>query len=130
MVFNVASYADRLTRQFLLLGGKMVRRQFPDRSAVLALPEQTIINCMGFGAKNIWGDTSLVPVRGQISWLVPQPEARYSLYYSGVSAVSRRDGIVVQYLGPNEDFGYGDPDEDPDPEETSRSLEIITDLFA
>ena len=130
MVFNVASYADRLTRQFLLLGGKMVRRQFPDRSAVLALPEQTIINCMGYGAKNIWGDTSLVPVRGQISWLVPQPEARYSLYYSGVSTVSRRDGIVVQYLGPNEDFGYGDPDEDPDPEETSRALKIITGLFA
>ena len=130
MVFNVASYADRLTRQFLLLGGKMVRRKFADRTATLALPEQTIINCMGFGAKEIWGDPSLVPVRGQISWLVPQPEARHALYYSGVSTVSRRDGIVVQYLGPNEDFGYGDHNETPDPEETRQALKIISDLFA
>lgn len=130
MVFNVASYADRLTRQFLLLGGKMVRRKFPDRATALTLPEQTIINCMGFGAKDIWGDASLVPVRGQISWLIPQENARYALYYNGVSTVSRRDGIVVQYLGPNEDFGYGDHNETPDHEETNRALKIVSSLFA
>jgi len=129
MVFNVASYADRLAQAFLLRGGRMVRRAFPDRAAVLALPEPVAVNCMGYGAKAIWGDADMVPVRGQITWLVPQPEARYSLYYHGVSTVSRRDGVVVQALGDNEDFGYGDPNELVDPAETERSLATVRRLF-
>ena len=130
MVFNVASYADRLAQSFLLRGGRMVRRSFPDRAAALALPEPVIVNCMGYGAKDIWGDAALVPVRGQISWLVPQPEARYAVYYDSVSAVSRKDGVIVQYTGPNEDFGYGIEDETPDPAETERALATIARLFA
>lgn len=130
MVFNVASYADRLAQAFMLRGGRMVRRSFPDRAAVLALPEPVVVNCMGYGAKAIWGDEALVPVRGQVAWLVPQPEARYSLYYDGVSTVSRRDGVVVQALGENEDFGYGDANEVADPAETERSLATIRRLFA
>ena len=130
MVFNVASYADRLAQLFMLRGGRMIRRAFPDRAAALALPEPVIVNCMGYGAKAIWGDTGMVPVRGQIGWLVPQPEARYSLYYGGVNAISRRDGVVIQYYGPNEDFGYGDPDEEPDPAETERALAILRGVYA
>lgn len=130
MVFNVASYADRLAQAFLLRGGKMVRRAFPDRAAVLALPELVVVNCMGYGARAIWGDEGLVPVRGQISWLIPQPEARYSLYHDGVSTVSRRDGVVVQSLGDNEDFGYGDANEAIDPAETERALATIRRLWA
>lgn len=129
MVFNVAGYADRLARLFMLRGGRMVRRAFADRAAVLALREPVIVNCMGYGAKDIWGDASLVPVRGQISWLVPQPEARYAVYYDHVSAISRPDGVVVQYSGPNDDFGYGDPDEVADPAETEHALATLARLF-
>jgi D-amino-acid oxidase len=129
LVFNVASYADRLMQMFLLRGGTLVRRQFPDRAAVLALPEPVIVNCMGYGAKAIWSDDSLVPVRGQIGWLMPQPEARYALYYDGVNAISRRDGVVVQYLGENEDWGYGNADETIDPEETARALATMSRVY-
>ncbi|WP_374405704.1 FAD-dependent oxidoreductase [Pelagerythrobacter sp.] len=125
MVFNVASYADRLAQLFMLRGGRMIRRAFPDRAAALALGEPVIVNCMGFGAKAIWADAGMVPVRGQIGWLVPQHDARYSLYYGGVNAISRRDGVVIQYYGPNEDFGYGEPDEVADPVETERALAIL-----
>ena len=130
MVFNVASYADRLAQLFMLRGGHMIRRAFPDRAAALALAEPVVVNCMGYGAKAIWGDAGMVPVRGQIGWLVPQPDARYSLYYGGVNAISRRDGVVIQYYGSNEDFGYGDPDEEPDPAETERALEILRGVYA
>ncbi|RXZ66161.1 FAD-dependent oxidoreductase [Pelagerythrobacter rhizovicinus] len=129
MVFNVASYADRLAQLFMLRGGRMIRRAFPDRTAVLALPETVIVNCMGYGAKDIWGDSGMVPVRGQIGWLIPQPEARYAVYYGGVNAISRRDGVVIQYYGPNEDFGYGDPDEIVDRVETERALEILRGVY-
>lgn len=130
IVFNVASYADRLAQLFMLRGGRMIRRAFPDRAVALALPEPVIVNCMGYGAKAIWGDAAMVPVRGQIGWLVPQPDARYSLYYNGANAISRRDGVVIQYYGPNEDFGYGDPDEVADPAETERALAILRGVYA
>lgn len=130
MVFNVASYADRLAQQFMLRGGRMIRRSFADRAAVLALPSPVIVNCMGYGAKAIWGDADLVPVRGQISWLVPQPDARYALFFDRVSAVSRRDGVIVQYVGPSEDYGYGIAEESPDPAETELALATIARLFA
>lgn len=128
--FNVASYAARLTRDFLLRGGRMIRREFPDRASVLALPEPVVVNCTGYGAKRLFGDQSLVPVRGQINWLAPQPEARYGLYYREVFAVSRRDGLVVQYVGANDDWGFGVDDETPDREETTRALQTLAPLFA
>ena len=129
MIFNVGEYFDRLTRMFLLRGGRMVRRSFPDRASALGLPEPVIVNCMGYGAKDVWGDASLVPVRGQVNWLLPQPEARYALWFDEVQAVSRRDGLIVQYLGPNEDWGFANADETPDREETLRSLATLRALY-
>ena len=129
MTFNVARYSDRLSRQFLLRGGKMIRTAFADRAAVLSLPEPVIVNCMGYGARAIWGDDSLVPVRGQINWLLPQPEAHYALYYDALSVISRRDGVVVQYLGPNDDWGYGLADETIDWQETDLALGSLRKLF-
>jgi glycine/D-amino acid oxidase-like deaminating enzyme len=129
MSFNVATYADRLTRNFLLRGGRMVRRHFPDRAAATALPEPVIVNCSGYGAKTLWNDHSLAPVRGQINWLAPQHGARYKVYYRDVSVVSRRDGVVVQYVGPNDDWGYGDASETPDRDEMEMALAAVAPLF-
>ena len=50
MIFNVARYSDRLSRQFRLMGGRMIRRSFTDRSDALSLPQPGIVNCMGYGA--------------------------------------------------------------------------------
>ena len=130
MTFNVAAYMNHLMRDFLLLGGKMVRVDLPDRKAALALAERTIVNCTGYGAKSLWGADELVPVRGQINWLAPQPEARFGLLFREVFVVSRGDGLIVQYVGPNDDFGYGIEGETPDLDETEKSLAMIAPLFA
>lgn len=129
MVFNVASYAERLTRDFLLRGGRMERRDFADRAAVLALAEPVIVNCAGYGARALWEDQSIVPVRGQINWLEPQREARYGVQYDGVFAISRRDGLVVQMTGPNDDYGYGNESETADRDETERAMTTLARLF-
>lgn len=129
MIFNVSEYADRLMKLFLLKGGRMEKRSFPDRAAALALSEPVVINCLGYGAKDIWGDPELVPVRGQIAWLVPQPEARYALYYDQIQAISRRDGLIVQMLGANDEFGYGIADETPDRTEAERALATLNALY-
>ncbi|MEO0589620.1 MAG: FAD-dependent oxidoreductase [Pseudomonadota bacterium] len=125
MIFNITRYNDRLMRQFLLKGGRMVRRSFESRADALALGEPVIVNCMGYGAKTIWDAQDLVAVRGQINWLLPQPGARYAFYYDGVSAISRRDGVIVQYTGPNDDFGYANESEAPDASETDRALATV-----
>lgn len=130
MAFNIAAYTDRLVRDFLALGGRMVRRSFADRSQVLAVSEDVIMNCTGYGAKALWGADELVPVRGQINWMPPQPEARYGLYYEDVYVLSRGDGLVVQYTGPNDDFGFGIEDETPDRAEMRRTIATVSSLFA
>ena len=129
LTFNVASYAQRLTHDFLAYGGRLVRRDLADRDAALALPEPVIVNCSGYGAKGLWEDGDLVPVRGQINWLAPQPEARYSLFYRDVFALSRRDGLIVQYLGSNDDWGFGDDSEMPDRDEMTDALARLRPLF-
>jgi len=130
MVFNIAAYSDRLMRDFLSLGGRIIRQSFADRSQVLALPETTIMNCTGYGAKTLWGADELVPVRGQINWMPPQPEARYGLYYEQVYVLSRGDGVVVQFTGSNEDYGYGIEDETPDRVEMKRAVDTVGSLFS
>ena len=111
------------------LGGRMVRRSFADRSQVLALSEDLIMNCTGYGAKALWGADELVPVRGQINWMPPQPEALYGLYYDQVYVLSRGDGIVVQHTGPNDDYGYGVEDETPDRDEMRQAVAKVGSLF-
>ncbi|MEM9168292.1 MAG: FAD-dependent oxidoreductase [Pseudomonadota bacterium] len=130
LIFNIATYTERLVRDFRLMGGRLERRTFADRASVLTLPERTIVNCAGYGAKALWGADDLAPVRGQIAWLPAQPEARYGVYYRGVTALSRRDGVIVQQSGPNDDYGYGLEDETPDRDEAETAIATLAPLFA
>ena len=130
MVFNIAVYTERILRDFFKLGGRMQRRVFADQAEALSLPESVIVNCTGYGAKALWGADELVPVRGQINWMPPQLEARYGLYYDKVYVLSRSDGVVVQYTGPNDDYGYGIEDETPDRVEMQRAMDRVAPLFA
>ncbi|MEM9378184.1 MAG: FAD-dependent oxidoreductase [Pseudomonadota bacterium] len=130
MAFNVAVYTERLLRDFYAFGGRMIRQTFDDRAQVLALDAPVIVNCTGYGAKTLWGADELAPVRGQINWLPAQPEARYGVFYKSVYVLSRGDGLVLQYVGENDDYGYGIEDETPDPEEMRRAVETIAPLFS
>ena len=129
MVFNIAAYTDRMVRDYLGLGGRMVRRSFADRSEVLALDQQVIVNCTGYGAKTLWGADDLVPVRGQVNWLPPQPEARYGLYYQDTYVLSRGDGVILQDTGPNDDYGYGIEAETTNLDEMRRAIGRVAPLF-
>lgn len=130
LIFNVADYAHTLMADFRAAGGRVERREFHTPADLAALKEAVIINCPGYGARALWKDDSVAPVRGQIGWLMPQPEARYGLYYKGVSALSRRDGIVVQALWGGDMMGYGEEREVIDRAETDRAIRILQDLNA
>ena len=129
MTFNVAEYAWQLTEAFLMEGGRIVTRTFHHPSELAALAEPVIVNCTGYGARALFGDESIVPVRGQIGWLAPQPEVTYGLYYNGVSMVPRSDGMVIQAVGRGEMVGYGVEDETPNRAETEEALAMLATLF-
>ncbi|MEH6665376.1 MAG: FAD-dependent oxidoreductase [Brevundimonas sp.] len=130
MTFNVAELAARLTADFLREGGQIHQMTFHSPADLARLSEPVVVNCTGYGARALWGDDSITPVRGQISWLAPQPEVDYSLYYRGVSVVPRPDGIVVQALGNSDMYGYGIEEEVADREEAERAISTVARLFA
>jgi len=70
-----------------------------------------------------------VPVRGQIAWLLPQEGVHYGVYYNGLTVIARRDGIVVQPLGPDDYFGYDDADETPDMAAAYQAIDAAAAMF-
>lgn len=109
MNFNISSYQRLLMEDFLRAGGEIVQRTFEHPRQFAELREHAIVNCTGYGARALLGDTSIIPVRGQTARLVPQPEVDYALMYRGhnLFMLSRRDTLLVQAQGPH-DFGNDD----------------------
>jgi len=122
-------YAHTLMTDFRLAGGKIVMREFHDPSEFGQLPQKVVINCTGYGARALMRDNSVVPVRGQIGWLIPQPEVNYGLFYNGVSVVSRTDGIVMQQLEGGDMRGYNDDHEVVDRAEADQAVGVVAELM-
>jgi hypothetical protein len=128
LIFNIADYGHTLFNDFLIAGGKFQRMEFRSPADIAALKEKVVINCPGYGARALWKDESIVPVRGQMNWLVPQADFHYGLYYRQVGVTPRRDGIGVQMLDGGDMKGYGVEDETPDRAEAERAVGILSEL--
>jgi glycine/D-amino acid oxidase-like deaminating enzyme len=127
MVFNLTAYAKLLVDDFVAEGGRIVRRELRAVGELAELPEPTLVNATGLGARELFGDTTLVPVRGQLAVLVPQPEVNYGLNYRDVSLVPRRDGLVVQLRN---DADYGRDDLTADRAEADAALAVLAGVYA
>jgi D-amino-acid oxidase len=130
MIFNIADYGHTLLNDFFIAGGQFRQAEFHAPSQIAALGKRVVINCTGYGARALWKDETLTPVRGQIARLIPQPDVRYGLTYRQVIAVPRRDGIVVQSFEGGEMKGYGDTNETPDRAEAERAVKTLAELFS
>ncbi len=129
MVFNIADYGHTLLNDFFIAGGQFRRADFRAPAQIAALRQKVVINCTGYGARALWRDETLVPVRGQIARLIPQPEVRYGLVYRHVLTVPRRDGLVVQSFAGGERQGYDDTNEAPDRAEAEQAVRTLAELF-
>jgi D-amino-acid oxidase len=129
MVFNISDYGHTLMNDFFIAGGQFRRADFRAPSQIAALGRKVVINCTGYGARALWKDDTLVPVRGQIARLIPQPEVRYGLVYRGVLTVPRRDGLVVQSFARGEMQGWDDTNEAPDRAEAEQAVRTLAELF-
>jgi glycine/D-amino acid oxidase-like deaminating enzyme len=94
MLIEPSIYLSALLRDFYIAGGRVVVKEFRNRREIARLPEQVVFNCTGLGARALFDDEELIPVRGQLEILLPQPEIDYA-YLSRGYMFPRRDGIVL-----------------------------------
>lgn len=130
MLFNLTAYARLLLSDFLTQGGKIQIAEFRSTADLGSLPQRTLINATGYGARALFDDRSVTPVRGQLARTIPQRDVHYGLAYRGVWFVPRRDGHVFQYAGESDYYGFGDDSIIPDRAEAERAVSTIAGLFA
>jgi len=101
----LAALVDEVKRA----GAALEPRSFAGASELGALREAVIVNCLGLGAGTVFGDTSVVPIRGQLVHLRPQALS-YLLDHPSGYMVPRTDALV---LGGSFEEGIADARTDP-----------------
>lgn len=117
-------FMRQLMRDVQLAGGRIAVRDLSSPAEIAALPERLVFNCTGLGARALFGDTGLEPVRGQLAVLLPQPEVRYAFTGRAGHMFPRADGII---LGGT--FEHGVWETNPEPEAIARILASLKPLF-
>ena len=130
LTFNVADYSRQLMNDFFTAGGVMETREFHAPQELSALPQAAVIHCTGYGARQLFSDETIVPVRGQIAWLIPQEGVNYGLNYENLYVLARRDGIVVQPSPQGDDTGWNDSNEQADQAEAEAGVRDLQALYA
>jgi D-amino-acid oxidase len=126
LLIEPSIYLDKLIRDFLVAGGKIRIRNFATASELNDLTQPLLFNCTGLGAKTLFNDPELTPIKGQLSFLLPQPEIDYCTVGPGdIYMFPRRDGIV---LGGSHARGVWSTD--PEPDVSQRILKDNAALFA
>jgi glycine/D-amino acid oxidase-like deaminating enzyme len=111
MLIEPAIYLNALLRDFHLDGGRITVREFAAKAELAALPEPLLFNCTGLGAKTLFNDSELTPIRGQLTFLLPQPEIDYmTVGPTDIYMFPRQDGIL---LGGSHDEGNSNMTIDP-----------------
>jgi len=95
LIIEPPVYLAAMLDEFRIAGGRIVVREFADRAALQALPEKLVFNCTGLGAKALFDDAELTPVKGQLTFLLPQPEVQYATIAGDLYMFSRSDGILL-----------------------------------
>ena len=95
MVIEPNVYLRALLRDFRIAGGRVVLQEFDNLEDILSLKESVILNCTGLGSRNLFNDQSLIPIKGQLSVLLPQPEIQYMMVGDGLYMIPRRDGLAL-----------------------------------
>jgi len=128
MQIDPGTLLRQLTADFQLAGGKVVIRNFDSLSSVLSLQEDVIINCTGLGAAALFDDPDLVPSKGQLVFLPPDPAVDY------MTVTGNEQGFL--HMFPRSDVlllggiaRVGDGSLNVEPDETERIVNSHIELF-
>ncbi len=95
MIVEPPIYLPAMMTDVRIAGGRIVVREMKSLDEVRAVPEKLVFNCTGLGAKALFNDAELTPIRGQLTFLLPQPEVTYATIYENTYMFSRRDGVLL-----------------------------------
>jgi len=129
LMFNLSAYAHFLMSDFRSAGGKVEVTEFTSPADFSLLPQKTLVNATGYGARALLNDESVIPVRGQLARTPPQEGIHYGLAYRDSIFVPRRDGFVFQVIGNDDYYGYGIDATAPDRVEAEHAIQTIQSLF-
>lgn len=119
-------YLAAVLQDFRIAGGRVVLREFADARSIAALGEPVIVNCTGLAAGKLFSDPDMLPIKGQLTVLAPQPEVDYITIGPGdLYMMPRQDGIILG--GTHE---RGEWSLEPNPNESARILHGHEALFA
>lgn len=125
MLIEPSVYLSTLLSEVRAAGARLRVRPFSNASEILQLPHSHLFHSSGLGARKLFGDEELIPVKGQLSVLMPQPAIDYNLIAPGnLYMFPRSDGII---LGGT--FERNQADLTPDPEVARQLVERHRSLF-
>ena len=125
LVLDPGTYLSALLDEFRQAGGSLVVRELDDLTELTMAPERVVVNCTGLGARALFGDDELVPLKGQLVVFPPQGEIDYATLGEGLYMMPRQDGVV---LGGTHQRGVSSLE--PDAAEKERVLVQHAELFA
>jgi hypothetical protein len=128
------NYLDALVSYFLMICGRIVIRKFDTPRDLLSLTEPIVVNCTGLGSHTLFDDKELVPIKGQLTVMVPQPEVDYRAggrtpSGGNTSMNSRSDGIIVGNLQDAGNWSL-EPDEDVRQRTVKAAIEFFSAMRA
>jgi D-amino-acid oxidase len=119
----------------VLFGGKIVIRQFDTPRDLMTLKESIIVNCTGLGSKTLFNDDELVPIRGQLTVCVPQPDVKYRASgrlpngTTNASINPRSDGLVIGNMQERGNYSL-EPNEEVRQQNVNAAIEYFAGMRA
>jgi glycine/D-amino acid oxidase-like deaminating enzyme len=95
MMIEPNTYLPAMLQDFRIADGRIEVREIRDLAELQTLPERVIVNCSGLGAKALFNDEELTPVKGQLTFLLPQTEVQYCTLPPDLYMFPRSDGIAL-----------------------------------
>lgn len=95
LFIDMPVYLEAVLHDFVTMGGQIEVREFTDTAELEGLSQPVIVNCTGIGARDLFGDEEMTPVKGQLTVLLPQPEVDYITLAGNLYMFPRRDGILL-----------------------------------
>jgi D-amino-acid oxidase len=119
-------YLQAVLTDYRVAVGRIVIRDFIEPQAIRELPHPLILNCTGLGAGALFSDLDMLPIKGQLTVLAPQPEVDYLTVGPGdLYMMPRQDGIILGGTHERDVWSL-----EPNPAEASRILQGHQSLFA
>jgi glycine/D-amino acid oxidase-like deaminating enzyme len=96
MLIEPPIYLNAMLTDFRIAGGAVRMVKFEHVAQLQQLAEPVIFNCTGLGARALFNDQELTPIKGQLTVLLPQDEVNYLvLMEDDLYMFPRTDGILL-----------------------------------